>query len=1016
MRSVSARSVSRWIISASTLAIAAVPVTAFAQDAGDSSTSSTMGMQGDSEIRNQDNAADDQAVGTEIVVTGIRASLRESMNIKREAQGVVDAISAEDIGKFPDTNLAESLQRITGVSIDRSNGEGSTVTVRGFGPEYNLVLLNGRQMATSTLGNGLGAPSSRSFDFANLGSEGVKAVEVYKSGRASIPTGGIGATINILTPRPLDRPGLRGSISAKGIYDTTRNGDTPVTPEISGVISDTFMDGRLGILVSGGYSKRKASTDLAQIDEWRDGYLGSENNWGSLAQEGDPRYDNIENRPGPNDVYAVPQGASYILNDIDRERINGQAVLQFKPIDSLTATVDYTYSRYTLETHTSSVGIYFNHNDTSSAWGDGPVADPIFYSEHFGADEGKDLAYSGAQTSNRNENQDIGANLTWEAPGGVTMQLDAHRSTATSKPTNVYGNSMSVGTSIFGIEDQGINFEHYAPVISYDMYDGIDALDPSLITPTGNAFRHSYFHDRLDQVMLKGHYDHGGDFLDSLDFGVTYTDNKVRSAYGYIQNDTWGGAGPASDIPDDIFTKVTIPDKFDGLGGIDDPDAIKSYYKFDFDRLVPLLDELYGVCGGDGNCLADFTQDRHITEKTLAPYLQVNTAFDFLAGEAHLSAGLRYETTTVDSSAVVPVPTGTKWISANEFNVIFSDQTEVTRFKGSYQNWLPAIDFDVEPIRNVKLRASYSHTIARASYSDLQGGRSLDQLFRIGNGTGSVGNPGLLPYKSKNIDLSAEWYYGPSSYISIGWFHKNVENFISNTRVDDNYYDLTNPGDGPRYRAAVAALQAANEDVNSTSVRNYIFANYPDSVNITGTDANGNTTGDIFGLPEDDPLIFQISTPVNNDETANLHGWEFAVQHSFWDTGFGVILNYTIVDGDTTYDNTLPASQSQFAPLTGLSDSANAVAFYDKGPLQARVAYNWRDEFLSGSGPNPTYVEAYGQVDASASFEFMPGTSVFVEGINLTGESRRGHRRSDNAVTFASPGAARYSAGLRFAF
>jgi TonB-dependent receptor len=170
-------------------------------------------------------------------------------------------------------------------------------------------------------------------------------------------------------------------------------------------------------------------------------------------------------------------------------------------------------------------------------------------------------------------------------------------------------------------------------------------------------------------------------------------------------------------------------------------------------------------------------------------------------------------------------------------------------------------------------------------------------------------------------------------------------------------------------------------------------------------------------LPEDPLVPFQVNTPVNNDRTANLYGFEFAVQHSFWDTGFGAILNYTIVRGDATYDNSKPSSVTppQFA-LTGLSDSANAVLFYDKNGIQARVAYNWRQKFLSGTGANPTYVEDYGQIDASASYEFMPGLTVFGEVINLTGESRRGHRRSDRNVYFASPGYARYAAGVRFNF
>ena len=164
-------------------------------------------------------------------------------------------------------------------------------------------------------------------------------------------------------------------------------------------------------------------------------------------------------------------------------------------------------------------------------------------------------------------------------------------------------------------------------------------------------------------------------------------------------------------------------------------------------------------------------------------------------------------------------------------------------------------------------------------------------------------------------------------------------------------------------------------------------------------------------------MQLQITQPVNSDQTATLSGWEFAIQHSFWNTGFGVILNYTIVNGDAKYDNSKPASVNppQFA-LTGLSDSANAVLFYDKGPIQARVAYNWRDKFLDGSGPNPTYVEAHGQIDASASVEFMKGIQIFGEVINLTGEGQRKHQRSDSYVTYIMPGAARYAAGVRFTF
>ncbi len=1013
MRSFKARLLAHCAIGVSTAALIAMPGTASAQDAA-----ATLGNPGPSQIDPQATPSADTEIGDDIVVTGIRASLREAVDIKRDGQGVVDAISAEDIGKFPDTNLAESLQRITGVSIDRSNGEGSTVTVRGFGPEFNLVTLNGRQMPTATLGDGASAPASRSFDFANLASEGIAAVEVYKTGRAAVPSGGMGSTINIRTPRPLDKVGTRGSVAVKGVLDTSRNGKDPITPEVSGVISSTFADDKIGILLSGVYQKRKASVNSASVG-FRDGFLGSENNWGTLAQPGTPGSQNVANRPDATDVYEIPQSAAYDLIDIKRERINGQLVLQAKPTDSVTATLDFTYSRNRVEVRDSSVGIWFNFGDTSSAWTDGPSAGPVFYTERF--TPGKDLSYSGALTANQTENKSLGGNLTWDAPGGVTVTLDGHHSTAVSKPTNKYGSSTSIGNAIFGVQSQTVNFEKDLPVLSYQMYPGIDPLNAALITPTGNSFRNAYFRDEINQAQLKGHYDHEGDFLDSIDFGFSYVNNKVRSAYGFVQNDTWGGIGPASDIPDDLFTQVSVPDKFKGVAGAGTAGMIPAMYVFNFETMADLLQSKYNICSRPqtgtaqaGTCLANYTVDRRITEKTISPFIQLNAKFDLFGRSAHLIGGVRYDQTNINSAALVPVPTGTRWVSANEFSVIYANESDFTRFKGNYQNWLPAVDFDIEPIDNVKLRASYSHTITRADYGSLQGGRVIDSNPRIGGGTGSQGNPGLVPYKSKNIDLSAEWYYTRESYISVGYFNKDVKNFIGTTQLNTPAFDLRNPAAGPRYRAAAAALGTTD----TIRIRDYILRNNPTTSQVTGsTVVNGTTflTGDIFGTPQDDLFNFQIGLPFNSDQTANIHGWEFAIQHRFWDTGFGTILNYTIVDGDAKYDNTLDPSVGQFA-LTGLSDSANAVIYYDKGGLQGRVAYNWRDEFYAGGAFDPTYVEAYGQVDASISYEFVPGLTGFAEAINLTGQGRRGHRRSDNFVTFAQPGYARYSGGVRFTF
>ncbi|NJC33043.1 TonB-dependent receptor [Sphingomonas jejuensis] len=992
--------------------LALMPAAAHAQDAA-----STLGNTGPSEIQPTPGIEEDS--GEEIVITGIRASLQAAVDLKRNGQGVVDAISAEDIGKFPDTNLAESLQRITGVSIDRSNGEGSTVTVRGFGPEYNLVTLNGRQMPTSTLGDGASPPASRSFDFANLASEGIAAVEVYKTGRAAVPSGGIGSTINIRTPRPLDRPGLRGSIAVRGVLDTSQDDDQSITPEVSGIISSTFgSDDQFGVLVTGIYQKRNARTNTGSVG-FGNAFLGTENDWGTLGPEGP----NVINRPGPTDVYEIPQSAAYNINNFERERINGQAVLQFRPADALTATVDFTYSRNKVEARDNSVGIWFNFGDTTTQWTDGPVAGPVFYTERFGP--GKDLSYSGALTANVSENKSLGGNLTWEAPGGVTVVLDAHHSTAESKPSNNFGSSMSVGTAVFGVQSQTVDFTKELPIISYIMQPGIDALDASRINATGNSFRNAYFKDEINQVQLSGRYDHDGDFLDSIDVGFSYVENRVRSAYGFIQNDTWGGLGTPADLPDDIFELVTLPDKFKGVSGSGDG-IIPAFYSFDIARLVNLLEDRFGICSrplggtplGDG-CLATFDTDRRITEKTISPFIQANMEFDVLGRDAHIIAGVRYDQTNVESTSLTPIPTGTAWVAVGEFNIIYGSSTDFLPNKGSYDNWLPAIDVDVEPLDGLKLRASYSHTITRADYGSLQGGLTLSRQFGIAGGGGQQGNPNLVPFLSKNIDLSAEWYYDDTSYVSAGYFRKRVSNFINSQEVERSAFDLRNPADGPRFRAAQAAL-GGTTDVGL--IRDYILRNFTNGVEVARDaqgqpvlDQNGRYTGRIFGLAEDGLVDFRVGTPFNSDQTATIDGFEFAIQHSFWDTGFGTILNYTVVRGDTDFDNALDPNVGQFA-LAGLSDSANAVLYYDRGGLQARVAYNWRAEFYAGGNPNPTYVEDYGQVDASASYEFVPGLTGFVEAINLTNASRRGHRRSDNFVTFSQPGFARYSAGVRFNF
>uniref|UniRef100_UPI0028ABC82F TonB-dependent receptor n=1 Tax=Sandarakinorhabdus sp. TaxID=1916663 RepID=UPI0028ABC82F len=787
---------------------------------------------------------------------------------------------------------------------------------------------------------------------------------------------------------------------------------TKVTPEVSGILSKTFADDRVGILVTGIYQRRKAS--LAQFNAgWREGYLGNENNWGSLpvdANDWRGNFAKTQNRPGPTDTYQVTQNAGYDFTDIDRERINGQVVLQVKPTDTLNMVLDYTYSQNTIDARTNSIGVWFNHNNTSSSWTNGPAAGPNFYAEGFGAGEGKDLAITGALAANRNINKSLGGNIKWDGPGGLRLELDAHHSTAESKPTSPYGSNSAVGSAIFGVASQKVDFTTEMPVISVAMHPGA-GIQASNIRPAGNSFRNAYMLDTINEVSLRGGYDFESDFIDSLDFGVTYTENKVRSAFGVIQNDSWGGTLSAADTPDALYAATPLAERLKGMNGSQDPAIIPSYFQVDTAALVDLLQSRLGICNATtvpGSCLAQYQTDRRIGEETWAPYLQTTHKFDLGDMRANLRLGIRYEKTRINSSALVPIPTGVVWVADNEMGLVLGGASDFTTLRGEYNNWLPAFDFDLAPIDSIRLRASYSHTITRPDYTSMQGGITVAQPLRPNGGsTASSGNPGLLPYKSKNIDLSAEWYYGRDSYVSVGFFHKNVSNFIANTTTQGPLFDLPNPAQGAAVQAARTALGG---NPNFAAILGWLAVNRPSVVQLT----NGVPSG-VIGQAADPDVVFTSTIPGNSAQVAKLHGFEFAVQHSFWDTGIGVILNYTIVNSDTRFDNTLRYTATQFA-VNGVSDSANAVLFYDKNGIQARVAYNWRDGFLSGYGFDPFYVDPYGQFDVSASWEFKKGLTAFVEGINITNADRRGRMRNDQTVFFAAPGYARYTAGVRFSF
>jgi TonB-dependent receptor len=940
----------------------------------------------------------------QVVVSGIRQSMASSLNLKRNSDGIVDGIVAEDIGKFPDTNLAESLQRISGVSIDRTNGEGQKVTVRGIGPDFNMVLLNGRQMPTSNLGD----LNGRAFDFSNLASEAISQLQVYKTSRAETPTGGIGATINVITARPFDHQGTWSSIGVKADYDRSHNNlpnddkkGSSATPEFSGIYTTTSKDGMWGLGLSASYQKRNSGYAQASVGNgWKGPFAGNSGDWGSINGPGP-----VVNHPKPSDLYEVPQNLNYSFTGINRERTNGQLTLQFKPVKELTTTLDYTYSENKLQTRRNDVSAWFNFGPSTSTWTNGPVAAPLMYTEQIPSGN-SDIAMGAANYATKTKNKSLGFNAQWKASRDMQFEFDAHHSTAESMADSPLGSNNDIGTASFSRGDTGVDFSQAFPVLS--IAGANYAKAPQQVT--GSTFQEGYMKGAIDQQQVSGRLN----LLEAsnLKFGLGHIKVNNRSASSNNQLDTWGGASKASDYPSSLWHPESLRGYFDQLAGSNNPALFTNFNTFDFEAARQ------AAIKGTGNPAGyvpktTWDTDQRTKEDTKNLYLQFNTDWD-TAMPMHTSIGVRYEKTDVTSTAQVAQPTAISWQSQNELTLLTSGST-FTTLTGKYHNLLPNIDWDMDVRPDMKVRASYGETIGRPRYDQIAGGQVLNTLVRVDGGSGNQGNPALKPVKSKNFDLSFEWYYAKQSFASVNAFYKNLDNYAGQSQFIAQPFPVHTPVGGGFWNEALAN-GCGNQD--TTCIRNYIFSHHANdpSVKATGKDDLGNLTGTITGRSTDPVANFRISSYANQKK-ASLNGLEFNLQHMFGDSGFGLSANYTYVHSGLRYDNS--SIGDQFA-LIGLSNSYNVVGIYENDKVNARLAYNWRGEFLAstydGAGPNPIYVEPYGQLDLSIGYNLTSKLSVQFEGINLTNETTRSHGRTYQMLEYATQTGPRYMVGLRYKF
>ncbi|UUL81227.1 TonB-dependent receptor [Sphingomonas qomolangmaensis] len=1046
MRSTRTRALAHTTSTIALLTWLALPGTASAQVAAESPTNAQPAETAPVASQDQDTAGQE-----DIVVTGVRASLQRAIDIKRNSSGVVDAISAEDIGKFPDTNLAESLQRITGVSINRVNGEGSQVAVRGFSGGYNLVTVNGRQLPASNIdtsgANAFARGAGRSFDFQNVASEGVSGLEVYKTGRAAIPSGGIGAAINIVTRKPLDarESGLTGSIGAKALYDTSvekAEGDkNRITPELSGLLSYANEDNTFGAAVFGSYQLRHSASVNSNPNYWNVVPTSTFFTPGTFINA----LTVVDSRPTAPYVL-IPNDSRYAFSENRRERINFQGVLQFRPTDRLEISIDSLYAQNRLSEERSEQTNWFNRPFSRVTFDDNPnMATATFLSDYLPSGP-KDEGFEQQRFATKTELVSVGLNAKWEFADNFTLKLDGHHSKSTSSPDNPNGTSatlFSMGAPV--IAGHTLDFTSGFPQQTQTLNDCVkgncnNQLDVGdLGTQIGRTVTANQT-QTITQARAELGWDLGGG--SRFDAGFNYTDSKMRSTQAQTQQTlgNWGieDTGIVNRLAGDLVDTICITCKFDDF----DPGATGSSLIAFRGNAVDLLNVFSPYYAGLGNPdIASAPADDTVQERIWAVYGQFTWNGEVAQVPANLVIGARYEQTRVRSDAVQTYNNIT-WISDNDFRGDASGVFTTITQRGNYNNLLPAVDFSVEPIQNVKARVSFSRTLGRPDYGSLFATSSAGAPGRPtllgGIPTGSSGNANLLPLLSDNFDVSVEWYYKPSSFVSLGFFDKRVSNFLGNGVINQELFGLRDPTSGaPGSRSGIAAayLRANARDLSDVNLFTYTAllirnngnqaaataqfeANYSNGALNQGFVDTVLNQVDIVADANDPLFNFSVSQPINNRE-GKINGFEFALTHFFGDTGFGFAGSYTKVSGDVNVDPYADPLVNIFA-LTGLGDSANATAIYDKSGLSARVAYNWRASYLTatnqGGNRNPLFVAPFGTLDANISYDVNDNIALTLEGINLLSESVRTYGRTERNLVFAQELKPRILFGARYRF
>lgn len=894
----------------------------------------------------QEQAADatlpaDEAENGAIVVTGFRQSLQAAINVKKNAVGAVDAIVAEDIAKFPDQNLAESLQRIPGISISRDAGEGRAITVRGLSSQFTRVRVNGMETVATSV-DGASSNRDRAFDFNVFASELFSSIVVHKTAEASLDEGSLGAVVDLNTGNPLaGKAGFTAVASVVGNYNDLSD---YVGPRLAGLLSWRNDAGTFGVSLSAAYQKTQILELGNNTVRWSQARFDSVDGAPCFTQSAV----DLAGRPNSGGTYTVGRNAAcdraalafhpriprYGEVKHDRERLGITGSVQFAPTDATKFSIDGLYSRFNNDRNEKWAEVLFRSNersidvlnpvyDANNNLVKGTFNDAWVRTEHYLRKSTTEFYQIGGTWD-----QDVSDTFRFTALGGISKS-DANIPVET--------------TMIFDDRDaQGYSYD-YTDMRRPKLTFGTSVTDPANFQLAEIRDRPSSVVNRFKTAQLRTEWDvtegltiKAGGMWRRFNFDAeAFTRDTAICGNGGVDRvlGTVNCSASTTFGPTAIYglpVTSALSELFN-LGNAGQPAGNTNSW------LVPNLAATTTLTGLYNRPLRnDAGNIRGVQETTKGGYIQFDAKGDLFGLDYALNAGMRYVKTDQSS-----------------YGLVSGVEATVTR---SYSDWLPSANLALYPTENVIIRGAIAEVITRPTLGSLTPGGSADGFnFRV-----TSGNPFLEPFRATNYDVAVEWYFAPQALLSVAGFIKDVASFTQSFAITEATFAQTG--------LPVSVLSPA-----SPAALNPALLNQP---------------------------IWTLSTTINGTG-AKLKGIEIAAQIPFkiftegFLGNFGVIANATFIDSDANFTVQGPATAPggalvnivRSAALANVSGQAyNGTFYYDDGKFSARVMGTYRSRYHEGASGTGNVLEGFGgmfNLDASIRYKLTEWAEISVEGNNL---------------------------------